>query len=307
MVVVGADGALCGLFSLTCLLNGGGKMAGDLLIPYAKNFRGDYVSPDNAAQSDTDYYCPQCGENVILRDGIKKRAHFAHKPESLCTGESIEHIVSKEWLRLAALDTKVKRLTGICCSGCGNRRDLIFPSAFQMATVETEWINNRRPDVMLHTISKKIAVEIYQSHAVDDDKAADLCGYPWIEISAQSILRNPYLWECTQSNLIVDCEVCAYSKKALDRIAKLVGPLPENCKLITCAHCHRETTFLTGQIRGFYPVSGFVHMYKDKSIRVVRNRCLHCGSAQPETYPSLNSMLWSARYLGPTTKFSFSR
>lgn len=276
----------------------------DLLIPYAKDFFGEYVSPNKAFRGQL-YYCPQCGEEVTLREGERVRAHFAHKPNSECTGESIEHIVAKEWLRKSALDSRQKYLTGLTCCKCHGKTELIFQSGFVDATIEKEWIGNRRPDVMLHTINKKIAVEICRSHAVDDAKSVDLAGWPWFEVTAKSILNDPFVWECTQTNFIVECPICDHESQSLNLIQSEIGKFPRLCKLTTCFHCKKETSFLIGDVSDLFPASPYVHKYFVKKPKrsgyastgfSVRNRCVHCGRAQPENYPGRRALLWVQPY-----------
>ncbi|WP_256587781.1 competence protein CoiA family protein, partial [Pseudomonas sp. FW306-02-F08-AA] len=44
------------------------------------------------------FHCLDCGEQLSLRLSRAKRAHFAHRPDSLCTGETALHRYAKELL-----------------------------------------------------------------------------------------------------------------------------------------------------------------------------------------------------------------
>lgn len=44
-------------------------------------FNDHYVNASNARQGEK-YYCPECGEKLILRKGKTKIAHFAHYSKS---------------------------------------------------------------------------------------------------------------------------------------------------------------------------------------------------------------------------------
>ena len=49
----------------------------------------------------TEIMCQECGEGMILRAGLIKAAHFAHKPGSNCTygnGESVYHLAAKKYI-----------------------------------------------------------------------------------------------------------------------------------------------------------------------------------------------------------------
>lgn len=68
-------------------------------------FNDHYVNASNARQGEK-YYCPECGEKLILRKGKTKIAHFAHYSKSKCLfgeGETYEHLLGKqqifEWAR----------------------------------------------------------------------------------------------------------------------------------------------------------------------------------------------------------------
>ncbi|MBD7894267.1 hypothetical protein H9564_00735 [Limosilactobacillus sp. Sa3CUN2] len=64
-----------------------------------------FVNAFNASKREK-YYCPKCGERLILKKGQCKVAHFAHCVNSQCPlqkGESYEHLLGKqqifEWAR----------------------------------------------------------------------------------------------------------------------------------------------------------------------------------------------------------------
>ena len=65
----------------------------------AQNDQGKEVQAEAVEWEDGPFYCPGCGEEVILKQGPIKIPHFAHYPESDCdhvgTGESDEHRAAK--------------------------------------------------------------------------------------------------------------------------------------------------------------------------------------------------------------------
>lgn len=55
------------------------------------------VLADNA-KNNLEYYCPGCGQRVILRRGKHKITHYAHKKGNDCgvsEGETVEHLKGK--------------------------------------------------------------------------------------------------------------------------------------------------------------------------------------------------------------------
>jgi competence protein CoiA len=73
----------------------------------AWNLSGDEVLAEEVESSDGPFYCPACQAQLILKQGRKVVAHFAHWPDAECEyvgeGESEEHRMVKWELREALL------------------------------------------------------------------------------------------------------------------------------------------------------------------------------------------------------------
>ncbi|MBO7489891.1 MAG: hypothetical protein J6T88_06410 [Bacteroidales bacterium] len=69
-----------------------------LLYEYANNEHGVYTHIDDAVKGHR-YSCIECGEPLIIKDGSKKRKHFAHKSNSNCDGESYIHKIWKKRIK----------------------------------------------------------------------------------------------------------------------------------------------------------------------------------------------------------------
>ena len=65
-----------------------------LQIPYAFTNNKIPVSP-HVAKKGQDFSCPICDGEVILRRGDIRVPHFAHKPDTGCSGELIGDISPK--------------------------------------------------------------------------------------------------------------------------------------------------------------------------------------------------------------------
>lgn len=65
-------------------------------IPFATV--GDTVGFPLTANRQMEWKCPQCGMAVVVKRGKLKQAHFAHKSTSTCTGETLLHKATKEWV-----------------------------------------------------------------------------------------------------------------------------------------------------------------------------------------------------------------
>lgn len=103
--------------------------------------------------------CPECRLPMILKAGLIKIAHFAHKPGAECSygkGETKQHLLGKrmiaEWLRETQPGSKVELELPI-----GNRRaDIaqIFPNGWivvheiQLASITVESLTERTNDYL---------------------------------------------------------------------------------------------------------------------------------------------------------------
>jgi len=93
----------------------------ELKVPLAHDENGSIVSPDAASKGNA-YYCPNCGDTLILRKGEIKIAHFAHKVTDKCSYETIIHKLAKQKIAEtvnAYIETKkdspvIKRLCSVC-------------------------------------------------------------------------------------------------------------------------------------------------------------------------------------------------
>lgn len=103
--------------------------------------------------------CPECSFPMVLKAGVVKMAHFAHKPGSNCSygrGETPEHMAAKRmvasWLRSEMTGCIVEPEYTIC----NRRADLaqIFPNGWvvvhemQLASITTEELQKRTDDYM---------------------------------------------------------------------------------------------------------------------------------------------------------------
>ncbi|MCR4659496.1 MAG: competence protein CoiA [Bacteroidales bacterium] len=69
-----------------------------LLYEYAENEQGVFTHIDEAYKGHC-YRCIECGEPLIIKEGSKKRKHFAHKNNSNCNGESYIHKIWKKRIK----------------------------------------------------------------------------------------------------------------------------------------------------------------------------------------------------------------
>lgn len=171
-----------------------------VLIPYAKEKSSDRIVRASTAQkNEGPFECYECKNDLILRKGKIKTAHFAHKndPDSTCTGggrESAEHIFAKQLLK----DDLHKWSFVQRCPSCHaqTKAPISFPEA-NGAQAQIEFridkgAKHKVVDVMVLGQGFFLAaLEVFHTHAVDEEKAAFFAelDIPILEVSAAQIIE----------------------------------------------------------------------------------------------------------------------
>lgn len=239
-----------------------------LAIPCARDEAGDYVIPGEAIRYKK-YFCPECGSRLIYRAGPKRVPHFAHpaNPECRFIKEGNRHLAAKyqvfaaiwKWKRRWGEVPLIQRL----CVVCKEERSQPLPKKVASAALEFR-INPRPPtngrfaiaDIALLDSHGQLlaAVEIRDSHAVEEPKEEIYGALPWLEMDAEDILRNPYLWKPIRSGNLkpmscrcqgatrfrVTCRSNAYHIDGCPLPARVWRGIPyanlkADCR--TCPHC----------------------------------------------------------------------
>lgn len=132
------------------------------------------------------FRCLDCGELLQLRISTRARPHFAHLPDSRCSGETALHVYAKELLereRELTFAPLVLQQEGI--------EEIVFEGGrFKLDHVIIEVDRpGFRPDAIVTLTSKEFAVEFKVAHAVDDAKQEKVAAVdiPMIEIDLNSL------------------------------------------------------------------------------------------------------------------------
>lgn len=212
-----------------------------LQVPYGVSQHGDLV-PARDADAAAVYACPGCAGLLVLHAGAVRAKHFAHKANTACDGETLAHITAK--LLVAKVidehcDSKTC-ITLLCtCSKCDSpvQRELAH-SAFTNSAIE-ERIGPFVCDVVAFKDGRPVlAVEIFNSHALSDEKAEQL-DLPWIELEATEVLADPFNWRPVQMRLKPTlCFDCKAERTELERVAaRWKLPLSEPFYVAAVAPC----------------------------------------------------------------------
>lgn len=145
-------------------------IAGDLKVPFARCRDG--IARHVSAISGLDqgpFHCLGCEEELTLRRPVNKRKHFAHRPDSLCTGETALHRYAKELLAAARTLT----LPELVLEEERVRQTVFAAGTYQFEAVFPEHkLGAFQPDAVVRYQGIDLAVEFLVNHAVDGEKRA---------------------------------------------------------------------------------------------------------------------------------------
>lgn len=132
------------------------------------------------------FHCLECGEALNYRQSRRARTHFAHRPDSKCTGETALHLYAKA--RLAEL--REFTFTPLVLSHSG-LDEVVFEGgrfALDVVSIETDQFTFR-PDATVVVGNQSFAIEFKVSNAVNEDKQAKVTAtpLPMIEVDLNSI------------------------------------------------------------------------------------------------------------------------
>lgn len=203
----------------------------ELKIPLALNDDGIAVDPINAKKEGR-YYCPGCGDQLILKKGQKKKTHFSHKATDNCSYETVIHKLAKR-LITQAIDVFVNKngaspVIERKCPICNTIREQTLPIRILEAIEEKRLDSGFIGDVVIFSDDSAIAViEVKVSHAVPDKKAEKI-GIPFIEVDGEAIVENPRQWKpIIDSFKPFRCKECSTAiaryKEAINSISNQTG------------------------------------------------------------------------------------
>ncbi len=140
---------------------------GYLKVPFARC--ADGIARHVAAVPPTagPFICLDCEELLTLRRPRTKRAHFAHRRDSLCVGETALHRYAKELLQLS----KTLSLPPLVLQNEGLSEIVFKSGTYEFDTVRHEQhLGTFQPDAIVTYKGVELAIEFLVSHAVDGEK-----------------------------------------------------------------------------------------------------------------------------------------
>ncbi len=183
----------------------------DYKVPYALNVAGDLISV-NEAKKEEKYFCIECGSELIYKAGDIREKHFAHKVDLNCSIESVIHKIAKKLIVQIIkrnLDNKQEIHLNIKCDNCDKPHKITIKAGVFSGAQEEVQISKYRCDAVGYREGKpSLAIEIFNSHKVDNKKAENL-SIPWIELDATDVINNLSDWNPINYKLKVNlCQSC---------------------------------------------------------------------------------------------------
>ena len=163
-----------------------------LQIPYAFTNNKIPLSPE-VAKKGQHFLCPTCDDEVILRRGDIRVPHFAHKPDTGCSGEGILHKTAKQMIRLMCNSVFGRVFVISKCPNCRRAQTRVL-SREKNICAETEVpVGAHRLDVACFKNEKlHVGFEVRHTHPVHDEKweAFREMHIPVIEVNAEDVIRE---------------------------------------------------------------------------------------------------------------------
>ena len=198
----------------------------ELLVPYGVNSKGRLIGAAAAGKRES-YACPQCGAQLLLRAGEVVKRHFAHRMDSACTAESIAHLTAKRLIvqvieECCAIDSNHQLTLTSECRSCRGK----FPVELRRSALTSAALEQRVGPYVCDVVASRtdqqvLAIEILATHAVDQHKSIALA-LPWIELRADSVLRDPYCWHPVAGRGL-KAVVCPACKEHVAKVKEVVG------------------------------------------------------------------------------------
>lgn len=190
----------------------------ELKVPVAYDEGRNIIGPD-IAEKGKRYFCPACGDSLIFKHGQIMTAHFAHRPSTICSQETITHKAAKLLIQKSIMDWKAGLSSAPQiqrqCHLCRKFFWQCVPDKVTGAELEVRLPDNHVVDIALLSNNAPIAaIEIFVTHLVDRDKATKL-SIPYIELAGKDVLDNPLEWNPMSDKLNeFTCKEC---KNAITR------------------------------------------------------------------------------------------
>lgn len=169
----------------------------------------------NDANSRKTYKCFECKERVIPKKGEIKQHHFSHFTNSLCNGETHDHLYAKELLK-----KYIKKCILKSCSFCKNKIDFDYEN---IKTQDEYKYGDFRIDVMVFKDNNEFCcIEVKNTSPISEKKLIffNNNSIKFCEIQAKDII-NANLDEITDKYEFNNCNKDYFCEKCNNNLKKI--------------------------------------------------------------------------------------
>lgn len=241
---------------------------------------GNKVYPKLAIKGEK-YICPECKEDLILRQGDIRIYHFAHKSyETKCNyynRESQIHMDAKELLK-NILESKIELTIKRQCCDCKGTMDYIIPTMTDTSKIVFEYsflLNGitRRADLAYLDNNEVICLfEIcYKNKTQECNRPTDI---EWFEFKAEDLIK--YVEQSTKEAIVLhcirntNCDDCLIKPPKIKELEKQ-GVIYFNQRGAGCGKTFESIQLVVNDMR-FTNKSTFIYLTKVHSAKdVIRN------------------------------------
>ena len=149
-----------------------------------------YVHIDNVEKGNSDCICTKCNDSLIPRKGEINAAHFSHKSDKTCTGESLLHQLAKQII-VESTEMKISETE----------------TWFYSNGVAEKSFKNLRPDVTASHESEDIFFEIAVTNPKDENTKSFYRKHKIrsVEIDLRATLSEA-TFEQIKHDVLIDCQ-----------------------------------------------------------------------------------------------------
>lgn len=245
-------------------------------VPYGLD-PDDRLVPPEEARKGTTYRCPGCAGALLFRKGLIRHPHFAHRPGTSCSAETVLHKTAKR--RIVAMVENWKAGRGklprfVLKCGCGTLGRQPLPENLKDAQEEWRLPSGHIVDVALLGIyGILMAVEVLVTHRVDEGKRPHI-KVPWVEVTAETVCRESELWVTTQHGPVpYKCAECGEMDRKQEEIDRRDRELAK-----------KEAAKMAALGDQLYPARRSSGPYRGVKLTLTWADCPNCGKRTPKFF-----------------------
>jgi hypothetical protein len=177
------------------------------------NTKTNKMELSNIALKTNNYKCPECDNDIILKKGKIKKAHFSHKANSNCRFYDRQGETATHWNAKYMMKNKLEHrhpLIFYCkCNCCRNKRTTVIEyNNLSIPIVEHRYSQQHSTNYWFADVALLTGnhidniIEIIHTSKTDEWKRD---GYKWVEVKAEDVNMETNEYVCQREYTCDDC------------------------------------------------------------------------------------------------------